>query len=180
MKCDCSSSALVTQAGLVFIDPIPLAEAVLKEMIVESFSAPSAVLITSGNHQRESLVLAKTLGIPVFASENAGLDITADKRFLAGESIAGMESIPLPGFGPGETVFLHQDVLIFGDALINLEPEGLRLLPVKYRCDSRMVLSSVSQLLNLSPRIMLFAHGNPIIQNAAQRLRDSLSELVKE
>jgi hypothetical protein len=180
VKCDCSSSALVTQAGLVFIDPIPLAEAALKELIVESFSAPCAVVITSGNHQRESLGLAKQLGIPVFAPEEAGLDIMADKRFLSSESIAGMESIPLPGFGPGETALLHEDVLIFGDALINLEPEGLRLLPEKYRIDSRMALRSIASLLNLSPGVMLFAHGNPIVQNAAQRLESSLSDQVTE
>ena len=85
-----------------------------------------------------------------------------------------MESIALPGFGPGETAFLFKGILILGDAVINLEPNveglGLRLLPEKYREDKKESLRSLRALRKLSPEILLFAHGNPIIQNATQRL----------
>ena len=170
VKCDCASTAIVTPAGLIFIDPIPLADAALKDLVSESFSAPAAVVLTSGNHQRESLALAKRFGIPIFAPENAGNDITADQRFRSGDMVAGMESIALPGFGPGETAFLHEGVLIFGDALINLEPEGLRLLPEKYREDKKQSLRSLAALKALKPQVLLFAHGHPIIGNTASRL----------
>ncbi|MEY2907320.1 MAG: hypothetical protein RLZZ408_1791 [Verrucomicrobiota bacterium] len=170
VKCDCSSTAIVTSAGLIFIDPIPLAEEALKDLVAESFSAPAAVVMTSGNHQRESLSLAKRFGIPVFSPADAGDDIIADQRFRSGDPVAGMESIALPGFGPGETVFLHEGSLILGDALINLEPEGLRLLPEKYREDKKQSLQSLAALKGLKPRIILFAHGNPIILNAETRL----------
>lgn len=176
VKCDCSSTALVTEAGLIFIDPIPLAEDALQELVAESFSAPAAVVLTSGNHQRESLALAKRFGIPAFAPENAGDDIIADQRFRPGAPVAGMESIALPGFGPGETAFLHEGALVFGDALINLEPEGLRLLPEKYREDKKQSLRSLAALRKLSPKILLFAHGHPIIQNASSRLAGCCSE----
>jgi glyoxylase-like metal-dependent hydrolase (beta-lactamase superfamily II) len=176
VKCDCSSTAIVTPAGLIFIDPIPLADAALKDLVAESFSAPAAVVLTSGNHQRESLALAKCFGIPVFAPENAGEDIIADQRFSPGDPVAGMETIALPGFGLGETVFLHDDLLIFGDALINLEPEGLRLLPEKYRQDKKQSLRSLEALLPRKPGLLLFAHGHPIIQNAASRLSGCLSQ----
>lgn len=175
VRCDCSSTALVTDAGLIFIDPIPLKEEALKDLVAESFSAPAAVVLTSGNHQRESLALAKRFGIPVFASEDAGDDIIADQRFRSGDSVAGMESIALPGFGPGETAFLHEGALIFGDALINLEPEGLRLLPEKYLGDKKQSLRSLMVLRKLQPQILLFAHGLPIIQSAAIRLDGCLS-----
>jgi len=178
VKCDCSSTAIVTPAGLVFIDPIPLAEAALKDLVAESFSAPAAVVLTSGNHQRESLGLAKRFGIPVFAPEDAGDDIIADQRFRSGEPVAGMESIALPGFGPGETAFLHEEALIFGDALINLEPEGLRLLPEKYREDKKESLRSLAALRSLKPQVLLFAHGQPIVQNAAARLSVCLAQLA--
>lgn len=167
VKCDCSSTAVVTPAGLIFIDPIPLAEEALKNLVVESFSAPAAVVLTSGNHQRESLALGKRFGIPVFAPEDAGDDIIADQHFRSGEAVAGMESITLPGFGPGETAFLYKGALIFGDALINLEPEGLRLLPEKYREDKKQSLRSLTDLHDLKPQVILFAHGNPIAQDAA-------------
>ena len=105
VKCDCSSTALVTSAGLIFIDPIPLSDEALKDLVAESFSAPAAVVLTNGNHQRESLGFAKRFGIPVFAPEGAGDETVADQRFFPGDPVAGMESIALPGFGPGETVF---------------------------------------------------------------------------
>lgn len=177
VKCDCSSTALVTDAGLIFFDPIPLADEALSELVGESFSAPAAVVLTSGNHQREGLALAKRFGIPVFAPEDAGNDISADQKFRSGDAVAGMESIALPGFGPGETAFLHQGVLIFGDALINLEPEGLRLLPEKYREDKRQSLRSLLALKGLKPGVLLFAHGHPIIQNAGARLASCLTRV---
>ena len=177
VKCDCSSSALVTEAGLIFIDPIPLGDAALQDLVAESFSAPAAVVLTSGNHQRESLALAKRFGIPVFAPENAGDDILADQRFHSGDPVAGMKSIALPGFGPGETAFLYEATLIFGDALINLEPEGLRLLPEKYRESKKQTLRAIEVLQELKPQILLFAHGHPIIQSAASRLAVIIKEV---
>lgn len=170
VKCDCSSTAIVTTAGLIFIDPIPLVKEALQELVAESFSAPAAVVLTSGNHQRESLVLAKKFGIPIFAPADAGDDILADQLFFAGDLVAGMESIALPGFGPGETAFLYDGVLILGDALINLEPEALRLLPEKYCLDKKAAHRSLEVLKSLKPEIICFAHGNPIVQDALRRL----------
>jgi hypothetical protein len=170
VKCDCSSSALVTPAGLIFIDPIPLAKEALAELVADSFSAPAAVVLTSGNHQRESLSYAKRFGIPVFVPAEAGEEIMAEVRFAPGESVAGMESIALPGFGPGETAFLFEEVLIFGDSLINLEPEGLRLLPEKYCENKKKSIRSLEKLKAFKPEILLFAHGHPIVQDASQRL----------
>lgn len=176
VKCECSSTAIVTPAGLIFIDPIPLAGDALKDLVAESFSAPAAVVISSGNHQRESLALAKRFGIPVFAPEDSGDDIVADRRFRPGDPVAGMESISLPGFGPGETAFLHEGALIFGDAMINLDPEGLRPLPEKYREDKKQSLRSLVALRGLRPQALLFAHGHPILQDAASRLSGCLGE----
>ena len=135
------------------------------------------MVLTSGSHQRESLALAKRFGIPVFAPEDAGEEIIADQRFRSGDPAAGMESIALPGFGPGETAFLHGGALIFGDALINLEPEGVRLLPEKYRGEKKESLRSLAALKALKPQVLLFAHGNPIIQNASSRLAACLAEV---
>jgi glyoxylase-like metal-dependent hydrolase (beta-lactamase superfamily II) len=86
-----------------------------------------------------------------------------------------MESIPLPGFGPGEKAFLYEGTLIFGDALIHLEPEGLCLLPEKYRDDKKQALRSLAALEKLAPQRLLFAHGNPIVQRAAERLAAALA-----
>lgn len=179
VKCDCSSTAIVTPAGLIFIDPIPLSKEALQGLVADSFSAPSAVVLTSGNHQRESLVYSKKFGIPAFAPIDSGEDIIADKRFVPSNPVAGMKSIPLPGFGPGETAFFHDGVLIFGDTLINLEPEGLRLLPEKYREDKKQALHSLTVLKSLKAEVLLFAHGNPIIQKATSCLADCLADALE-
>ena len=171
VKCDCSSTAIVTSAGLIFIDPIPLSKEALQELVAESFSAPAAVVLTNVNHQRESLVYSKNLGIPIFAPIDAGEEIIADQRYSAGDAVAGMEAIALPGFGPGETAFFHDGILIFGDAVINLEPEGLRLLPEKYREDKKQSLRSLIALKLFKPEFLLFAHGSPVVQNATARLK---------
>ena len=174
VKCDCSSTAIVTSAGLIFIDPITLSKEALQELVAESFSAPAAVVLTSGNHQRESVVFSKRFGIPIFAPIDAGEDIIADQRFSAGDAVAGMEAIALPGFGPGETAFLFEGVLILGDALINLEPHsekgGLRRLPEKYCLDKKAAHRSLVVLKALKSEILCFAHGMPVIQNASERL----------
>ncbi len=170
VKCDCSSTALVTSAGLVFIDPVSLAEEALKELVIESSSSPVAVVLTSGNHQRASLGLAKHFGVPIFAPMDAGEGISADRHFLPGETVAGMQSIPLPGFGPGETAFYSEEILILGDALIHLEPEGLSLLPEKYRSDKKQALSALDALKKITPEVLLFAHGSPIVSKARERL----------
>lgn len=170
VKCDCSSTAIVTPDGLIFIDPIPLAEEALQELIAESGSMPASIVLTSGNHQRESLAFAKKFGIPIIAPEEAGEEIIADQHFVAGEKVTGMDSVALPGFGPGETAFLYDGVLILGDALINLEPEALRLLPEKYCLDKKAAHRSLEVLKSLKPEIICFAHGNPIVQDASRRL----------
>ena len=170
VKCDCSSTAIVTPDGLIFIDPIPLAEEALQELIAESGSMPASIVLTSGNHQRESLAFAKKFGIPIIAPEEPGEEIIADQHFVAGEKVTGMDSVALPGFGPGETAFLYDGVLILGDALINLEPEALRLLPEKYCLDKKAAHRSLEVLKSLKPEIICFAHGNPIVQDASRRL----------
>ena len=153
VKCDCSSTAIVTPSGLIFIDPIPLAEDALKDLVAESFSAPAAVVLTSGNHQRGSLAFAKRYGIPLLAPADAGDDIIA-----------------------GETAFLQEGVLIFGDALIHLDPKGLRPLPEKYRQNIKESLRSLKTLKPLLPKTLLFAHGSPIVQDAEARIFNMLAQ----
>jgi hypothetical protein len=89
-----------------------------------------------------------------------------------------MDSIALPGFGPGETAFSYEGALVFGDALINLETAGeeggLRLLPEKYREDRKQSLRSLAALRGMNPQILLFAHGTPIVDRASELLKGIL------
>jgi len=86
--------------------------------------------------------------------------------------VLGLRSIALPGFGPGETGFWHEEkkILILGDALINAGEEGLLLLPKKYCTDHRLAMKSLACLKNFSPEILVTAHGLPIKTGVTARL----------
>ena len=174
VKYHCSCSAIVTSAGLVFIDPLPLAPEVLQSLLEEASQPPAAILLTSGNHQRWSIVLAEQLSLPLYAPIGAGEEIVASHFYKPGDDVIGLRSIALPGFGPGETAFFkeHEKILILGDALIHDEEESLTILPKKYCEDRRLAIKSLARLKEMTPNIFLLAHGLPIVANAAQRLAE--------
>ncbi len=175
VKYECSCSAIVTSAGLVFIDPLPLAPEVLKSLLEEASVPPVAVILTSGKHQRSSVELAEQFSLPIFAPVGAGDEIIAAHFYEPGDDVMGLHSIALPGFGPGETAFCDEErkILILGDTLINAGAEGLLLLPKKYCTDHRLAMKSLSKLKEIAPEILITAHGLPIVGNAAVRLADT-------
>jgi glyoxylase-like metal-dependent hydrolase (beta-lactamase superfamily II) len=64
---------------------------------------------------------------------------------------------------------------VVGDALINLAPHGLMLLPDKYCTDPARLKTSLRRLLDLPIQRIFFAHGNPINFSAQALLRPLLS-----
>ena len=175
VKYDCSCSAIVTSAGLVFIDPLPLAPEALKFLLVEASVSPAAILLTSGKHQRWSVELAEKFSLPIYAPVGAGDEIIAADVYEPGDDVMGLHSIALPGFGPGETAFCDAEkkILILGDALINAGDEGLLVLPKKYCTDHRLAMKSLSKLKDITPSILVTAHGLPIVRNAVERLANA-------
>ena len=79
----------------------------------------------------------------------------------------GFLPIPLPGAGEGETAFFHNSTgsLVLGDALINLAPHGLMLLPDKYCTDPSLLRKSLGKILDFPVRRIFFAHGDPILSS---------------
>jgi hypothetical protein len=175
LKYECSCSSIVTSAGLVFIDPLPLAPEALKSLLGVASVLPVAILLTSSNHQRWSIELAGQLSLPLYAPVGVGDEIVASHFYQPGDAIMGLRSIGLPGFGPGETAFLEErgNVLILGDALINGGEEGLTILPKKYCEDHRLAMKSLKRLAGIAPQVLLTAHGLPIKNNAAARLQEA-------
>ena len=167
-----SCSAIVTLAGLLLIDPLPLAEEPLAALVQEEGAAPAAIVLTSGNHQRHSLFFAKKYSIPIYAPAGAGEEIVADVWYQPGSDFLGLKSVALPGFGPGETALLDSTgkVLILGDALTNADGEGLLLLPKKYCENYAAAKKSLRALQEFSPTMLLTAHGLPIVTDASERL----------
>ena len=177
VKVDCSSCAVRVGTGLILVDPIPLDAAALGEL--QQLGEPAAIVATNGNHDRAIAQLRAKLGVPVFAHADAvpALGFEVDRMLHDGDAIFdGLEVIEIPGAGPGE-IALHdaRGWLILGDALTNLEPTGLALLPAKYCTDAREMRVSLGKLLRFPSEVLTFAHGLPVVTRAGPRLESLLA-----
>jgi len=182
VKCDLTSTAVDIAGRLVFVDPVGLTDSALAELL--NGCTPSAILLTNANHQRDSLALRDRLEIPIIAAEPARAEIIADIWIdLSNPTpVHGLRPIPLPGAGLGEVAYYSagdEPCLIFGDAAINLPPDGLRLLPEKYCEDAGFLRKSMMALAGLNVQTLHFAHGRPVTHRAAEALRALLESLDK-
>lgn len=179
VKTELCCCAFDTAEGLVFCDPVRLAEGALEELMEGRVAR--GILLTNGNHERYAGELARRLGIGIWAPAGIGGEgLTAENAENAkvgrggvedGEVVfGGVEGISLEGFGPGEMAFWRQGVLIVGDALIHAAPYGFSVLPAKYCEDAGKGKESLKKLLRYPVEILMFAHGLPIVARARERL----------
>jgi len=172
VKTDLCCCAFDTPAGPVFCDPVPLAADAMEELL--GGRLPQGILLTSANHERDAVPLARRFRIEIWAHSDARGHVPAARWFEDGELLFGARAIALPGFARGETAWLLDDLLILGDAVINLPPYGFSMLPDKYCEDPRLARESLKKLLPLPVEIITFAHGLPIVTQAAARLASLL------
>lgn len=154
-KVDLSASALITPEGLLFIDPIPLREEALAELQAAAGVPVAGIFLTNANHERAAAWFSRRLGTPVFSRAAPP---------------PGRTVIPLPGGAPGEAALHCGDALVVGDALINLATHPFSLLPAKYCEDPAELRRSLRRLLDLRFERLLFAHGEPIMAGARDRV----------
>lgn len=174
VKCDLSSCAIETADGLIFVDPIELAEPALARLLLGR--KPHAIVLTNGNHSRAAEKFRARLGVKIFASTDAdGLDITPDATLADDHPAPGkMRALTLPGAGPGEIALVGHGIACLGDALIHLPPDGLRILPDKYCADPAQLRRSLRKLLSCDFQVLTFAHGTPLTDSARQKLEHLL------
>lgn len=173
VKVDCSSCAVRVGAGLILVDPIPLAAEAMEELC--SFGEIAGIVATNRNHDRAVAELQKRFDVPVFAHAAAGF--STDETVREGDQIFGaLEVLEIAGAAPGE-IALHdpRGWMIVGDALINLEPDGLALLPAKYCADADEMRVSLRKLLRFPIEVLTFAHGLPLVSRAHPRLENLLA-----
>jgi glyoxylase-like metal-dependent hydrolase (beta-lactamase superfamily II) len=174
VKSDLYSTALLTQNHLLVVDPIPLSAAAWKELTAER--KPTAVLLTNSNHLRNATALARQEKIDIFAARSVGSEFehVETRVLLPGRNVVpGITAIEIDGAAPGEMAFHFVDeggTLVIGDAVINVEPYGFALLPVKYCADQRKMRDSLRRLLDLPFERLLFAHGTPLLTSPRTRL----------
>lgn len=176
VKVDLSCCARRAARGLVLIDPIPLAEPALRELLAGG--PPLAILLTNGNHARAAGEYRRRFSIPIYAHANAvnELGLPVDHLLADGETaLEEFTVVALPGAGPGEVALHHSGTLHLGDALIHLPPPGFSLLPDKYCTDPRELRRSLEKLLRFPFEVLTFAHGLPIVAHARQRLSQLLA-----
>ncbi len=177
VRVDLSCCAVRTRSGFVLVDPIPLAHDPLA--LITADGPPTAIILTNGNHQRASLDFRDQFDCPIHAHHDARDEITADQRLQDGENVAGFRVIALPGAGAGEIALLAADaaLLVIGDALINLPPDGLRVLPEKYCANPLQARESMEVLRDCEFTTLGFAHGPPITNDAHAQLIALLDDL---
>ncbi|NDC00101.1 MAG: hypothetical protein EBZ83_01560, partial [Verrucomicrobia bacterium] len=142
------STGFTHPGGTVLFDPIAWPQESPRP------KSPVEIVQTNANHDRNGAVLGSNLG---------GSFTKHPKEFSA---------VPLPGAGEDETAYFHAltGTLVVGDALINLAPHDLMLLPDKYCTDPVLLGKSLRNLALLPVRRIFFAHGAPILQDGLSRI----------
>jgi glyoxylase-like metal-dependent hydrolase (beta-lactamase superfamily II) len=171
VKTELSCCAYLHEDGLVFVDPIMLSEEAWRNLMI--VGKPMAVFVTNGNHERACDLIRKRCRIPMVSPVEAchAMDLNPDAVFETDDKLYGLKPMAMPGGGPGETAFLSDDrVLILGDAVTNLEPGGLALLPDKYCQNPEANRRSVAKLADLDFEVAVFAHGRPLKQRAKDQM----------
>jgi len=178
VKADLSSAALQIGGSLYFIDPILLADEPLDLLV--SAARPAGIVLTNGNHERAAAAYREKFKAPIFAHGNAEgeFSIGIDHWLGDGSSIDGvLTAVHLPGAAKGE-IAIHATagggVMLVGDALIHIEPQGVSFLPGKYCTDAKLMKKSLRKLLQFSFEAMTFAHGLPVVSGAKKRLEQLL------
>jgi len=173
VKVDLSCCARQTSRGLVFIDPIRLADEALDELTARR--RPAAIVLTNGNHERAARDFRERFQIPIYAHRDA-LAGLGEVDLREGEALMDeLAVVELPGASPGEIALHGAGVLHVGDALIHLPPAGLGILPDKYCSDPKQLRHSLGKLLSFPFDALTFAHGLPLVTQARERLSQLLA-----
>jgi glyoxylase-like metal-dependent hydrolase (beta-lactamase superfamily II) len=176
-KTDLYSHAYRHRHHLIVVDPVmPGAEGIeaLKKM-----GTVTLVLLTNGNHERETAKFRKVFSVPLAVPSGAVSSLSVKPEIIVDglTQLHGLQPIPLPGAGPGEYAYFNaaSKTMIVGDALINAAPKGLSLLPAQYCEDEALTRKSARTLLNHAFDSLFFAHGEPIVGGAKPLLSKLLA-----
>ena len=162
--------------GNLCIDPVePTAEA-LAELTRQGVSR---ILLTNRNHVRAANQVrartgARTAIHPDDATYARGQQAELDDALHVGEKIAPFVVVGVPGKSSGE-VALHwpeRRILLVGDSVIGNPPGRCNLLPERVMDDPARLRASIKQLLELDFDTLLVGDGEPILQDAKERLRE--------
>ena len=173
VKADLFSTALSARNELTVVDPIALPAPYRAEL--DSFGRVAIIVVTNANHLRDTLNFSYSASI--FAPSELNDELTHNHALSDGLQVGPFRAIKIDGAADGEFALYHPDdggTLIVGDALINFEPHGFDLLPQKYCTNHKRMIRSLRHLLDFDFNRLFFAHGNPIVTRARERLASLL------
>jgi glyoxylase-like metal-dependent hydrolase (beta-lactamase superfamily II) len=174
VKADLFSTAFAARNELTVVDPIALPAPYRSEL--DSLGRVTIIVVTNANHLRDTLNFSYSATI--FAPTELNSELRHSHALSDGLQLGSFRAIKIDGAADGEFALYQPDdggALIVGDALINFEPHGFDLLPQKYCNNQKQMIRSLRRLLDLDFDRIFFAHGNPIVTRARERLALLLS-----
>ncbi len=154
---------------LLVFDPIPLAAEVFDWFPTPK--APDAVVLTNGNHERDTAYWRALFPLAVWTAPEIQPSLDGVRRWdAAAPPFPGWKIFPLPGGAPGESAWFcpTKSLVVFGDAVVNLPGRALELLPAKYCQDHAKLRESLRTLPEFAHAV--FAHGEPLLGGASERI----------
>ena len=158
----------------ICIDPVDPGEEDLQEL---THLGLSRILVTNRNHTRAANVLRERTGArtsihPADAPHARNQGVTIDDELNAGDRIEPFVVVGVPGKSPGEVAFYWSErhILFVGDAVIGDPPGHCRLLGEDVIDDPVRLQNSVRRLMTYDIDMLLVGDGEPIVQDAHERL----------
>jgi hypothetical protein len=170
-KVHLTSHAVVVDRNLFVFDPIPLTAHARQQLLREG--EPAAIVLTNDNHERDAARWRDEWRVPIWAAFDARLTLPLVYRFASNTmQWFDWRVYRVAGGSCGETGFFlpKQSLMVLGDALTNLPDYDLMVLTEKYCADRPTLLHSLRQLVLVSFRNLLTAHGRPVLGRASQQV----------
>ena len=162
--------------GSVLIDPLPLAR-------IEELGDVTAIVLTSGPHQRSAWRLRAELEVPVWAPALAQeLDEEPDERY-GHSAVLPAELVAFHTPGPGttqHTLLLEDYVGFVPDLVLTSADGGIRLTPDEWLRDPQQARDSVRLLLEQSIDVLCPSHGLPVTDGVQEKLQAALDAAEAE
>ena len=159
-KTELFSTAIITHAGTIVIDPIALTD--LAEQELNKRGPIESIILTNANHLRAAISFHERHAAPIFAATELSKEVPDAQAVNNATAIHSLRIIGLDGAARGELA-VHDPrdggSVIIGDCL-----------------NQKVMIRSLHRLLDLEFQRLLFAHGTPITERAPERLQSLLAK----
>lgn len=155
--------------------------------VVEKLGKPlKAIVLTHGHldHTGSLKCLKEKTGALIAAHRDEGglifekTGLRPDLKLEGGEVFEGLRVIHTPGHTKGSMCLLDErsESLFVGDIVIERDRE-LDEVPHRYSLDPEMNRRSIAKLLEIEFKNLLPAHGEPLLGNGKEKLRELVERL---